>query len=226
MNLLRRAWTVYQNEGAAGIRKRGKRIRSQLFNYKWYYIHKLSITNDFELLPSSLIDIIERLGKRYEVEWLTEKSMEKLQPYLAYRQEPRVSEHKVLEWLRAGYATVMALDRGKIVGDCWMALDSFPFPASNRTLADIMKQRGYVYTFMAYVDPQYRAQGIFPLLLGEQVEFIRRKGKKGLIGTVLLRSKSSKKSLENMGFKWVGKLHIWRVVGREFSKVQLEEAPW
>ena len=73
------------------------------------------------------------------------------------------------------------------------------------------------------VEPSHRGFGVFPLLLAEQAERARQRGKGGLMGAVLPRSKDSRASLESMGFDYRGRLHIVRILGRDFTFTRLRD---
>ena len=71
----------------------------------------------------------------------------------------------------------------------------------------MLERRGYAYSFKAYVDPQYRGLGVFPLLVSEQVEVVLLKAMKGLFSAVSPGNERSRQSGEIMGFKRIGTLH-------------------
>lgn len=88
------------------------------FKYERLYLDELILHDDLKLLPPSLAKIHEQLKTRYQMEWFSEKAMEKLQSYLTYRKD--LSEQEVIEWLRSGHTTIMVFDKEKIIGDCWL----------------------------------------------------------------------------------------------------------
>ncbi len=211
------AWRAYRTEGWAGVLWRARRSRSWLFNYKEYSLCARSFEDGFDLLPPRYSGSMHTLTARYQLEWLTEGSTASLQSYLAYRQQPRMSEERVRGWLRAGHTTVMLKDGARIIGDCWLALKAFPIPGPHAGFTRMMERLGYGYSYMVYVDPQYRGRGVYPRLLSAHVDIVRREGGSGLLGILLERSTSSKLSLEAMSFRSIGKLYVLRVLGRDYG---------
>lgn len=214
LRFLKRARAVYQNRGITGVLKGVlKRIGFRLLRYEQFYFYELSLRDDSELLPPELAKIFELVTKRYqyEIKWITKKSTENLQLYLAYRKD--ISRRQVVRSLQREHTIVMALDRGKIIGDCWLALDSFPILPGCAKIADMFQQRGYAYSFRAYVEPQYRGRGIMPLLICEQMKAIRRYGITALLGVAKLSNISSILSLEKMGWRRIYTLRLFYLLG-------------
>lgn len=181
-----------------------KKLLTGFFRYERYYLDELSAHNNLELLPSNLDKVIKQVRRKIQIKWFNQESIGDIQAYLTYRQD--IPEQKVVKWLYGGHTTVMALDKGKIIGDCWLALKSFPF--IDEEIAETFERLGYAYSFKAYVAPQYCGLGVFPLLISEQVEAIRLKGMKGLMGAVSTSNTISRRTGEKMGFKRIGTLHI------------------
>ena len=214
LSFLKRTRAVYQNKGIAGVLKGAlKRIGFWLLRYEQFYFYELSLRDDSELLPPELAKIFELVTKRYqyEIKWITKKSTEDLQLYLAYRKD--ISRRQVVRALQKGHAVVMALDKGNIIGDCWLALNSFPILPGCAKIADMFQQRGYAYSFRAYVEPQYRGMGILPLLICQQIKVIRQYGIKALLGVGKPSNISSMLSLEKMGWKRIYTLRLFYLLG-------------
>ena len=214
-DLLLRIKKIYWSLLFGVYKRRIKNILAGYFKYERFYLYELSLQSELELYQSKLLNIRERLNARFQTKWLTEKTIEYLQLYLKYRHD--IPEQEVTKWLRNGFATVMILDTGEIIGDCWLGIESFPFP--DRAIAEMLKQRGYAYFFKAYVDSCYRGRGIFPLLIDEQVVSARLKGVKTLFGAISPANIPSRKSVEKVGFKHFHTLHFFQVRGKSYAKL-------
>lgn len=188
---------------------------NKVFKYERLYLNKLSLKDNMELFPPVLIKMRERLRRKYQIEWLTKDSLDYLSSYLSYRRD--IPEQKIIMWLNNGCATVMALDGGEVIGDCWLGIDFMPFPA--QTVAGMLRKQGYAYTFKAYVNPRYRGLGIFPLLIDEQVKLLRIRGIKALFAAVSPDNTVSRQSGMNMGFKRIYTLHLLNIMGRDYAKI-------
>ncbi|MFQ5634647.1 MAG: GNAT family N-acetyltransferase [Gammaproteobacteria bacterium] len=218
-----RAADVYRREGWAGVGRRLRRLWNGLWGYRTYALYVIPIRSEVALWPRRLDDLIRKLRQRYEIEWSDAGLAGKLTEYTSRRAD--VAPCDAGKWIESGHRTIMISDKGKVVGDCWLALDAFPLPARSPALAGWLEESGYAYSYMAFVEPRYRGLGVFPLLLAEQIEYARRHGRRGLMGAVLPRSKSSAASLETMGFVLRGRLHIFRILGREFTRLNIENSP-
>lgn len=214
-SLLPRIKKFYWGLLSGTYKQRIKNILTRCFKYERFYLYELSLQNDMELFQSKLINLRKGLKTRFQTKWLTEETIEHLPLYLKYRQD--IPEHEVTQWVRNGMATVMILDKGKIIGDCWLGIKSFPFP--DRAIAEILKVRGYAYCFKAYVDSWYRGRGIFPLLIGEQVVIAQLKGVKTLFSAISPGNIPSIKSVEKVGFKHFHTLHLLQVWGKSYVKL-------
>ena len=105
-----------------------------------------------------------------------------------------------------------------MVGDTWIALGDYPLPVRNRGLEAQLVEGGLAYSYMSYVDPTVRGQGLFPLLIRGSYEAVRKQGRNGLFGSVLQRSASSLATIKRLGFTSRGKLHVYRLLGRQVSR--------
>ncbi|MBI4698009.1 MAG: GNAT family N-acetyltransferase [Nitrospirae bacterium] len=185
------------------------------FKYERFYLDELSLEGNREMFPPVLARMQERLRRRFQIEWLTKDSSDNLQSYLLYRRD--IPEQKIRMWLNNGCTTVVALEKGEVIGDCWLGIDFMPFPA--QAVAEMLREQGYAYSFKAYVVPRYRSLGIFPLLIDEQVKYLRMKGMKALFAAVSPDNKVSRQSGKNMGFKRIYTLHLLNIMGRDYAKI-------
>jgi L-amino acid N-acyltransferase YncA len=117
-----------------------------------------------------------------------------------------------------GRTALLVRSEGRIVGDTWSADSNFPLPAQDRRLERLMRDAGYVYTYLAYVAPEARARGAFPLLLQRQLEMAQAAGKRGLFGSVLPTSDASRGSLVRTGFRPFGNLSVVQCGDRHFGR--------
>ena len=192
-----------------------KKGLDKVFKYERIYLDQLSLKDNMELFPPILVKMQERLRRRFQIEWLTKDSSDHLGSYLSYRRD--IPEQKIIMWLNSGCATIMALERGEVIGDCWLGMEFMPFPA--QAVAEMLRKQGYAYTFKAYVIPRYRSLGIFPLLIDEQVKLLRMRGMKALFAAVSPDNTVSRQSGMNMGFKRIYTLHLFNIMGRDYAKI-------
>lgn len=212
------AWRAYRSEGVGGVLARAARLRSRMFSFKTYSLQARVLGDLDDLLPARFAKIMRSLTAGIETEWMDANTTGALREYLEYRQQPRLSESRVRDWLAAGHATVLARDRGRIVGDCWLALETFPLPAASRAFDAGMRSRGLAYSYMVYVDPASRGRGIFPLLLAAHGAAARAQGRRGLLGILLERSISSKRTLQAMEFDDLGSYRVLGLAGRNYAR--------
>lgn len=189
---------------SGSVLKRVKTVLARLLDYERYHLYEIELDMAWILQQGKGNPVSD-----WRFEWLSEDSGN-LERYLEYRRD--LSRESVIRLLRSGCSTVMAFEGGRIVGDCWLGVESFPFP--DRKLASRFQWLGYAYSFKAYVEPRYRGRGIFPLLKEEQIKTLRGSGKKFLFGAVSPSNTSSRRSFEKTGFTHGHTLHMFRLMGK------------
>jgi hypothetical protein len=206
-----RSRQIYHDEGWAGLLRRAV---FQVVKHDRECIYTLRLAASAEAFPAELSRLIERLRKRFTVGWLRAEDPEEMAEYVAYRSD--LGRDAIAAFVAAGHRAVVVRDRGRIVGDGWLAFTAFPF--SDAAASASLEARGYAFTFLSNVASQYAGLGVFPLLVDEQLRAVRREGRLGLVGTVSRGNAVSARSVEKMGFRPVGALSIWWLMGRKRAR--------
>lgn len=213
---LARAREVHREHGAIEVLRRAA---FQIFKYDWEGIYALGGRSEPACFPAELEKIVARLGKALRLEVLDRPESELLPGYLTHRRD--LSAEQVTGWLRDGHVTVLVRRGDRIVGDSWLAVERYPVP--DPALAELLERGGYAFSFLAQVDPEFQGVGIFPLLISEQLRLMRRKGRTRLLGTVAKNNLASMRSVEKMGFRRVGTLHLCWVLGRKLGRARWDD---
>lgn len=165
--------------------------------------------------------LLERLALDFTFEFLSPERPDVIEEYVRYRRRPTMRAEEVRVRLMRGRVALVARLDGRIVGDVWSATTDFPFPGRSRGLEKLAGSAGYIYSYLAYVAPEARARGAFPLLLERQFEMAASAGKRGLFGSVLPTSDASRRSLVRAGFRPFGVLAVARLGWRSFTRFHL-----
>lgn len=214
---LERAREVYREHGAFEVLKRAA---FQIFKYDWQIIYALGGRNEEASFPAELERLMTRVRRAVRVEVLDRAEPDAVRSYLSHRSD--LSPEEVAGWLNEGHVVVIIRRGDRIIGDGWLAVERFPVP--DPALARLLERTGYGFSFLARVDAEFQGIGVFPLLVGEQLRLMREKGKTRLLGTVDRTNVLSMRSVEKMGFRRVGTLHLCWVLGRKLGRARWYEA--
>ena len=75
------------------------------------------------------------------------------------RLEPGTEREKLDTWFREGKLCYGVWDNARLIGKMWCDLEEFNYPPNFRKLAD-----DEVYLYAAFTDPEYRGQGLAPMM--------------------------------------------------------------
>ena len=88
------------------------------------------------------------------------------------RLEPALNRRKLTRWFEKGILCFGIWDEANLVAKMWCDPNEFNYPPNYRKLDD-----DEVYLFAAFSDPEYRGQGLAPLMRGAGYAALRDKGK-------------------------------------------------
>lgn len=88
------------------------------------------------------------------------------------RLEPKVDRNELDTWFREGKLCFGVWDDSRLIGKMWCDLEEFNYPPNRRKLAD-----DEVYLYAAFTDPEYRGQGLAPLMRSAGYESLREIGR-------------------------------------------------
>lgn len=196
------------------------RILGLLPGYRFYAMYARASMGE-PLIASAERRLLDRLAQAFTFEYLSSDRPAVIEEYVGYRRRPLMTARDVLDRLAMGRVALVVRMDGRIVGDVWSADADYPLPGRNRRLEEVCGAAGYVYSYLAYVAPEARARGAFPLLLERQFQMAVASGKRGLFGAVLPTSDASRRSLVRVGFRPFGALAVVRVANRSFTRFQL-----
>lgn len=197
-----------------------ERLLRYVPGYRSYTIYGRAVT-DAPIIPAAQRRVMERLAQGFSYETLDPNRPDQIDEYVRYRERPKVTVEGVLTRLAMGRVALVARSEGVIVGDVWSAESNFPLPARCNGLQRVMREAGYLYTYLAYVTPAARARGAFPLLLERQFQMAISAGKRGLFGSVLPTSDASRGSVIRVGFRPVGNLSVVQLGNQYFGRFRL-----
>lgn len=86
--------------------------------------------------------------------------------------EPGSNRDEISRWLQEGVLCFGVRDQSRLIAKMWCDPNEFNFPPNYRKLED-----DEVYLFAAYSDPDYRGQGLAPLMRSAGYAALRDKGK-------------------------------------------------
>jgi hypothetical protein len=214
---LQRLREVYREHGAFELLKRAA---FQVFKYDWQVIYALGGRNEPARFPAELEKLMARVRSAVRIEVLERPEPEVLHSYLAHRRD--LSAEEVAAWLHEGHVAVIIRRGERIIGDGWLAVHRFPVP--DPALARLLERGGYGFSFLARVDADFQGIGVFPLLVFEQMRLMREKGKTRLLGTVERTNVLSMRSVEKMGFRRAGTLHLCWVLGGKLGRARWDDS--
>jgi hypothetical protein len=197
-----------------------ERLLRRLPGYRGYTLYARAVSAG-PIIPEAQLRIMERVGQGITFEQLNPSNPDTIEEYVRYRSRPKMTADGVMTRLAMGRVALLARAGGRIIGDVWAAEANYPLPARDGRLERMMREAGYVYTYLAYVAPEARARGAFPLLLQRQFEMAVQSGKRGLFGSVLPISDASRGSLVRTGFRPFGNLSVVQVGSRYFGRFRL-----
>ena len=87
------------------------------------------------------------------------------------RLEPGTDREKLNAWFQAGKLCFGVWDDSRLIGKMWCDLDEFNYPPNYRELAS-----DEVYLYAAFTDPEYRGEGLAPLMRAAGYASLRELG--------------------------------------------------
>lgn len=103
----------------------------------------------------------------YDFDILTPADIEEL-----VRLEPGTEPEELEKWFREGKRCYGLRDKSRLIAKMWCDFDEFYHPTSPYKLA-----ADEVYLFLAYVDPDYRGQGLATLMRAMSYAALREMGR-------------------------------------------------
>lgn len=88
------------------------------------------------------------------------------------RLEPRSVRQNLIAWFAQGKLCFGVRDQSRLIAKMWCDLDEFNYPPNYRRLDD-----DEVYLYAAFADPEYRGQGLAPLMRARGYAALRDMGR-------------------------------------------------
>jgi len=98
--------------------------------------------------------VIAQPPEAFHLAFLTAEDVEDL-----IRLEPGTDRQQLIAWFREGKLCYGVWDKSRLIAKMWFDLDTFNYPPNYRRLA-----ADEVYLYAAFADPDYRGQGLAPLM--------------------------------------------------------------
>lgn len=177
-------------------------LKSMVFQYKLELIFELKL-EDFVPI-SSKIELVHRKATWDDIEALLAAG--------DYSIDYDDTEY-IKERLSKGGETYLAVHNGKIAGYNWIMKGEMEL--SPRKLMKISPDRCYLYN--GFVRDEYRGQRVINSVHTFIVKDLMEHNFKGLITTINSKNESSLKTGERTGFRKVGSIHQFKVLGFGFN---------